>query len=328
MSEVTVSVIVPVYNLEREISRCLDSIIAQTHKNLQIIVIDDGSSDRSPEIIDAYAARNERIEVVHRENGGVTSARLAGLERMRGEWFGFVDGDDEIESDMYERLLANAVKFGADISHCGYQMLFSDGRISRFHGTGEINIHDRVTAVKELLSGAKIEPGLCNKLFSKRLLQALLQNDIPRDIRINEDLLMNYRLFSASKLSVFEDVCLYHYIVRHSSASRAGINKNKIYDPIRVKNIIRSDADGELKLAAQSAYIGTCLSVYNSLADAPTEYSSDRKKVRRLLLEEKSDFTLLGKKRAFAARFLLALPHLYIALYRVYCRFFQKNPYV
>lgn len=333
MDEITISVIVPVYNLEREISRCLDSILAQTHRALQIIVVNDGSTDNSAEIINTYAARDSRVEAVHRENGGVVAARECGISRARGEYVGFVDGDDEIEHDMYARLLSNAVKYDADISHCGYQMIFPDGRVSRFHATGELAVQARITALKELLSGERIEPGLCNKLFRKSLLHSLFHNScaedaVPHDIRINEDLLMNYRLFSAAERSVFEDVCLYHYIVRASSASRSGISDNKIYDPIRVKDIIRREADAELREAAQRAYIGTCLSVYNSTVTAPREYRTDKIKLRELLRDEKSDFYLLGTKRAFVARFAITLPLVYSVVYRIYSACFQKNPYV
>ena len=129
---IRISVIVPVYNLQDDLERCVVSIMAQTYSNLEIILIDDGSTDRSRDVIQKLAEMDGRIVPVYKENGGVTSARLAGLRKATGEYIGFVDGDDEIEPDMYEFLLKNALDYNADISHCGYQMVFDDGRVKLF----------------------------------------------------------------------------------------------------------------------------------------------------------------------------------------------------
>ena len=127
-----ISIIVPAYNIAAWLPRCLDSILGQTYQNLEVIVVDDGSTDHTGDILERYAAMDARIRPLRKANGGVTSARLEGIRYADGEWIGFVDGDDEIEPDMYERLMGNALKYSADISHCGYQMVFSDGRINYF----------------------------------------------------------------------------------------------------------------------------------------------------------------------------------------------------
>ena len=101
-----ISVIVPVYNLESYIERCVHSILAQTHRDLEIILVDDGSTDSSPRILDALAQKDERIHVIHKQNGGVTSARLAGAASATGEWIGFVDGDDDCAPDRFEKQIA------------------------------------------------------------------------------------------------------------------------------------------------------------------------------------------------------------------------------
>ena len=101
---VPVSVIVPVYNTERYLAKCLDSIIAQTMRDIEIICVDDGSTDSSLEILTAYAGKDARIRVIHKENGGLVSARKAGIKAARGTYIGYVDSDDWIEPRMYERL--------------------------------------------------------------------------------------------------------------------------------------------------------------------------------------------------------------------------------
>lgn len=323
-----ISIIVPVFNLENELPRCLDSILVQSCQSIEVIVVDDGSSDNSADVIRRYAKKDSRIKPVFQKNGGVTSARLHGISKASGQWIGFVDGDDEIEPEMYERLLRNAVTYHADISHCGYQMCFADGRIHYFHNTGLLAQQDKITALKELLSGSRIEPGLCNKLFHKTLFRSLLHGEaVPLDIKINEDLLMNYRLFSAAEQTVFEDWCPYHYIVRSASASRAKLNPHKIYDPIKVKEIIRQDSPVELHDAAQQAYINTCINTYHALLMEGEEYKDDLRMVHELLVKEAGDFSLLGRKRELMANMITHMPVLYRPIYAVYSRFFQKKIY-
>lgn len=329
MADVKISVIVPVYNLEKELPRCLESILAQTHRNLEVIAVDDGSSDGSREVLTEFAARDSRVMPVFKENGGVTSARLRGVAESSGDWIGFVDGDDEIEPDMYERLLANAEKYGADISHCGYRMVFADGRVHYFHNTGLLAEQDQITGLRDLLSGSKIEPGLCNKLFHKNLFHSLLHGGVmPTDIRINEDLLMNYWLFSAAQRSVFEDWCPYHYIVRGTSASRSKLNEHRIYDPVRVKRIILEDVPDELLPDARRAYVNTCVYSYCGLVlekDYPV--AEAKKKLRSLLKAQKAWCPLLPKRTGLLAELIIKMPRLFAAAYPLYVRFLQKRRY-
>ncbi|WP_147556461.1 glycosyltransferase family 2 protein [Catenibacterium mitsuokai] len=195
MNNNLISVIVPVYNLENYIERCLASIQSQTYSNIEIIVVDDGSIDSSWNIINRIAKEDNRIIPIHKENGGVSSARMLGLANANGEWIGFVDGDDEIEEDMYEVLINNAFEYDADISHCGYKMIFNDGRITSFYDTKVKKIQDNTTGIIDLLEGDLIEPGLCNKLYKKSLFEDI---ELDTNIKINEDLLLNYYLFKNS----------------------------------------------------------------------------------------------------------------------------------
>lgn len=323
-----ISIIVPVYNIAQDLPNCLDSILAQTYPNIEIVAVDDGSPDNSGEILDRYASKHPNLRVIHKENGGVTSARLSGIREASGEWIGFVDGDDMIEPDMYDRLLNNAKKYNAQISHCGYQLCLPDGRVNYFHNTGLLAKQDKATALKELLSGSMIEPGLWNKLFHKTLFHNLLHGDIiDKSIKINEDLLMNFYLFSAADTSVFEDWCPYHYIAREGSATRSKINEHKIFDPIRVRNIIRKAAQDDLRNEAQREYIGTCINSYHELILGGAAGKVHLRKVRELLLKETGHFALLGKKEALMVRMIIHIPILYRLIYRIYCRFWRKDRY-
>lgn len=327
MADVKISVIVPVYNLEKELPRCLQSILTQTHRNLEVIAVDDGSSDGSREVLTEFAARDGRVKPVFKENGGVTSARLRGVVESSGDWVGFVDGDDEIEPDMYERLLANAGQYGADISHCGYRMVFADGRVNFFHNTGAVREQNRETAIRDLLEGSLVEPGLCNKLYRRALFE-----DLPRktdaSIRINEDLLMNYYLFSASEKAVFEDWCPYHYIVRGTSASRSKLNEHRMYDPVRVKQIILEDAPEELLPDARRAYVNTCVYSYCGLTmEREHPVAEPKKRLRSLLAEHPRWCALLPKRTRLLAGMIVKTPALFDWVYPAYVRFFQKSQY-
>lgn len=324
-----ISVIVPVYNLENYIKRCLKSIQNQTYRNIEIIVVDDGSKDDSWNVIKRIAKEDDRIIPIHKENGGVSSARMLGLANANGEWIGFVDGDDEIEEDMYEVLLNNAFEYNADISHCGYQMIFSDNRVNFFYNTGNIVKQDNTTGIIDLLEGTYIEPGLCNKLFRKKLFAKLLNEKIvDNSIKINEDLLMNYILFSQANLSVFQDVCKYHYIVRENSATRVILNENKIFDPIKVKQIILENSNKKTIHVAQKAYMCTCINVYNSLMiDRSGSYLYQEKVVRKKIIMNKPYVDLLNKKQKFLAFLILYLPGIYKSIYRFYSKYLLKSKY-
>lgn len=325
-----ISVIVPAYNVAPWLARCLDSILNQTYQKLEVIVVNDGSTDSTGTVLDEYAVKNCRIVAIHKENGGVTSARLRGIQEATGEWIGFVDGDDEIEPDMYERLLNNALKYHADVSHCGYKMLFPDGRINCFHDTGQLLQQDSIAAIKALLDGSLVEPGLWNKLFRRRLFYSMLQdNAMDTSIRINEDLLMNYYLFSRAKNTVFEDLCLYRYIVRQDSASRQKLNTHKIYDPIKVKAQILEHVSDELKEQAWQAYLRTCISAYNSIIMSEQKaFETERHKVRQMIIKNRSCVPLLTKKQRVQVAIIRFAPCLYKPLYRFYATYILKNPYV
>ena len=249
MNNIIVSIIVPAYNIDNYISRCLDSLLNQEYQKLEIIVVDDGSTDDTGKIIDQYAAIDPRIVPIHKENGGVSSARLAGILRATGTYIGFVDGDDYVEPGMYKHLLANAIKYQADISHCGYKMVFPNGRIDYYYNTGRKGVQDNLEGLGDLLKGERIEPGLVNKIYKKSIVTDMLcAGEMNISVKTNEDLLMNYYLFKRADASFFEDFCPYHYILRNASAATSKVNRNKILDPVIVRKTIKDDTDSESTL--------------------------------------------------------------------------------
>lgn len=283
------SLIIPVYNIDQYISRCLDSLINQTYKNLEIIIVDDGSTDNTASIIDGYAKKDKRIIIIHKKNEGVSLARIAGMEKANGKYVGFVDGDDIAEKDMFEMLMKNAKEYDADISHCGYVMDFPDGHSDFYYNTGKIIIQDNKSGLIDLLSGQIVEPSLNNKIYKKKIINSFIKNKkMDYNIKNLEDLLTNYYLFNESNCSIYEDICKYHYTLRKASASTK-VSKNKFEDPIKVLRILMSETkkSHELYKIVYKRYIATLIS--NASLNAYT----DIKREAKILL--KNEFKNLKK---------------------------------
>lgn len=241
-----ISVIIPAYNIAQYVEKTIASVLAQTYGRLEVIAVDDGSCDETGEILDRLSASVHRLRVIHKENGGVTSARLRGLKEAAGEWIAFADGDDYLEPQMYERLLGNALQYGADISHCGYQMVFPHGHVDYYCNTGRLEQKDRQAGLMALLEGAYIEPSLCSKLFHKNVFVNLPYMEKKLHGICNmEDLLMNYYLFREAEKSVYEDFCPYHYQLRDSSAATSDVSAHKLMDPVSVFRILLKETEGE-----------------------------------------------------------------------------------
>jgi len=217
MESPEISVIVPVYKVEPYLRRCLDSIIGQTYQNLEIILVDDGSPDRCGEICEEYAARDARVQVLHKPNGGVSFARNAGLAVATGKWIGLVDADDWIEPDMYEYLLDLALKYQADMVQCGFFFEQAGRREARFVLNELVILHKRVSELTleqlKLLSNS-----ICTKLY-----RAEVQSGLNFDLSypIGEDLLFQLHALVQMDCIVFAPLAKYHYVQRDSSACNA-----------------------------------------------------------------------------------------------------------
>lgn len=324
-----ISVIVPVYNVEKYIEQTLNSILQQSYKNFEVIIVDDGSTDSTDIIVEKFVAKQENFRMYRIDNSGVTKARLFGVSMAKGEWISFVDGDDLLFSNMYELLMKNALDHSVDISHCGYQMLFEDGRINYFYNTGKLNVFERNEGIVSLLEGTVIEPSLCNKLFRKELIEEMIENkELDYSIKENEDLLINYYLFSAAKKSVFLDECLYVYKIRSNSSSRTNIDKSKIFDPIKVRKIILDDIDISMISCAKRAYIDACINTYNSLLINNNTLNKEYlKEVREEIIENKEWCNFLNGKRRILANLLMLNEKVYKTIYQIYAQYFQVKKY-
>ena len=216
------SIVVPIYNMEPFLSRCIDSILAQTFGDFEIICVNDGSTDASQKIIDDYAAKDGRIKIITKENGGQTSARKAGVRAAMGDFIGFVDADDWIDPFMYERLYGVAVENGVDFVNSDYCQEGNYTAVSRDAVEGGIYKGEEMQGLRNnmILHLQKRDKGLsgalCTKLFRREILQQIIVR-IPNEIMVSEDkvTMISYLLECDSAVVLHESY--YHYVIHEDS---------------------------------------------------------------------------------------------------------------
>ena len=222
-----ISIIVPIYNVEKYLTKCIDSLISQTYQDVEIILVDDGSHDESARICDEYANKDLRIKVIHKQNGGVSSARNAGLAIAKGEYIGFVDPDDWVSLTMYEDMLT-VIKDNSevDLVICGYDYVKEDGNTDRFYRTRE----DELLLQKEMMSRMSDLPptvrhGVVNKLFRKNVIGAM---QFDESLHSSEDVLFVTQYVEKINSAVFVHKPLYMNLIRDGSATRGGLSAEKL----------------------------------------------------------------------------------------------------
>lgn len=210
MEKNLISVIVPVYNVEKYLERCVNSILQQTYGQLEIILVDDGSTDASPEMCDEFAAGDKRIKVIHKENGGLSDARNAGLKVATGAYIGYVDSDDWIEKDMYENMHRACVENAAELCVCRYFSEYADRTESG--GSGECIPLTRDELLRIYIGGHEqyvIYNSVWSKLFKRSLVEGA---EFPKG-RNSEDIMYTTRAFCRLERAAYLDQCLYHYVL-------------------------------------------------------------------------------------------------------------------
>lgn len=222
MKQAKISVIVPIYKVEQYLRKCLDSIVNQTYQNLEIILIDDGSPDRCGKICDEYAAEDERVTVIHKANGGLSSARNVGLDVATGEYIGFVDSDDWIEADMYAYLLQGIQKHDADIAVCGIFEELPNRQICRRWNKAEV--FDTEGGLEQLFLRKKYSHSVWDKLYRCCLFEEIR---FP-DGRNFEDIATTHRVFERAKKVHLLPEAKYHYLQRQDSIMGDGRLQNRI----------------------------------------------------------------------------------------------------
>jgi len=248
-----ISIIIPIYNTEEYLERCLDSIINQSYKNLEIILVDDGSTDLSKEICNNYLKKDKRIKYFKKENGGLSSARNYGIKKANGKYIGFVDSDDVISLDMFSTLYNNLINTSSDMSICEV-VRFKD--TVNFINSNNVKIYNSKDILKIILEDKKICNFAVNKLYKKELMK-----DIEYPIgKYQEDVGTTYKFIKNAKKIVYSDSKLYGYYSRSDSITKT-LNTKFVYDYFemiekRAKNLQKMDIDEYLDLNKENVILG------------------------------------------------------------------------
>lgn len=315
-----ISIIIPAYNVEKYIEKCINSVLNQSYKNIEIVLVNDGSTDNTQNIIDGFTEKDNRLKIIHKENTGVSDTRNIGLEIANGDYIGFIDSDDEIRPNMYETLLTDIKNNDADIAHCGFELI-SQSSTKIFNGTNKTYIQTQKEALTSLLRGDLFEPSSCTKLYKKKVLKNI---KFDKEVKFNEDLLFNVEAFKQSQRIVFHDVPLYLYKYNANSASR---NTN-IYtiqqSVLKVTQILNKKISGlNMDEIKNQFYVNKLISIYRALYDVNQNQTILGRNVRELLkysTDKSLDYRTLYLKYS-----LLYFSKLYLLSRMFYDKFLSKN---
>lgn len=219
-----ISIVVPVYNVEKYLKKCIDSLVSQTLNDIEIILVDDGSEDSSGKICDEYANRDNRIRVIHKKNGGLSDARNAGIQEATGEYIGFIDSDDWVTRDMYRSLYDVAINNDADIVQCNFIKVFSNNEPT-YHDNKDIEIYEGINILENLLQKKYIETTVVwNKIYKRDLFE-----DIRYPVnKIHEDEFTTYKLLYKSKKLVDINETMVFYRQRQGSIMGSQFNVKRL----------------------------------------------------------------------------------------------------
>ena len=219
-----VSVIVPIYKVENVLHYCIDSILNQTYKDFELILVDDGSPDNSGKICYDYAEKDSRIKVIHKKNGGLSDARNVGMAVATGEYISFIDSDDYVSDDFFECLLDIMNKENSDIAECSVVKFYEDNRFDEFSDDLSVKTYDTQDAMSALIAENQFHQHVWNKLYKTELVK-----DIPYAVgKLNEDEFWTYQVFGrANKVSKLNKT-MYYYFQRNSSIMGVGYNIRRL----------------------------------------------------------------------------------------------------
>lgn len=275
-----ISIIVPVYKVEKFLPKCIESILNQTYSEFELILVDDGSPDSCPQICDEYAKRDKRIVVIHQKNSGVSVARNAGLDIARGQYIGFVDPDDFIALNMYEKMVQAIENSEAEMIICGYDYYDENYNIDgkRLYEKRSNEIINQKELMKRMSDmPPTIRHGVVNKLFKSSLLRRIR---FVNELHSSEDVMfLNEYIKLVNKIEIVHEP-LYRNLVRKGSATHGGLKIESLADSFVAHKQMYQDIVAcypELKNPSQAFLLDVCTLKYNE-AKQKLEFVPEEKK--------------------------------------------------
>lgn len=318
-----ISVIVPVYKVEPYLEKCVNSIRNQTYHNLEILLVDDGSPDRCGEMCDEYAKLDPRIRVIHKENGGLSDARNAALDVIKGEYVGFVDSDDWIEREMYEHLYNLIIHTNSGIAACGVALDAIDGSVTYFNDKypeeGEFVEFSLTEALRELTRANKITNSMCDKLFHRSVFSTIRMT-----VGIKyEDFQIMPSCLEQVQTVAYSPLPMYHYVQRLGSTTKSSCSVSRFTEVelsrVRVKHY--QENYPELYDDVMAAHVVICMNtIYESFE------VEECKQLRKQLIKElryetcvtRRTFGLLKRKEKLKYATFCVSPTFFTLLLRRY----------
>lgn len=315
----TVSVIVPVYNVEKYLEKCIRSLLSQTCSNLEIILVDDGSPDACPQICDLYADKDPRVKVIHKENGGLSDARNAGIEAASGDYIAFVDSDDYIAPQMIQTLLQYAIDKKADISVCNYYKVFENGEKLYHPKTVQEKAMTNLEALEDIFTSSNLcEVITWNKLYASHLFKG---TGIRFPVgRIHEDNFTTYKLFYAAEKVVYVDIPLYYYVQRNDSIMGRAFDERRlqILEAAEQTKVFIQENDVPLIQQVENYEMLMYFNVLNEMIGGHIQSERIQNRICDFLLSHKKEYlhnSFVTPKHRVGL--LLLQYHLYMPLFRL-----------
>lgn len=322
MREKKVSVIVPIYNSEEYLPMCIESILNQTYRNLEVVLVDDGSKDDSLRVCNEYAGLDDRIKVIHQENRGVSAARNQGLDHMVGDYFTFVDSDDALYPNAVEFLVRDIMEYAADMVSAVKTLVDSRGTARSPYDDGKIYVYEGKESLKRSLMYDRQTNSACAKLFAKEMFS---------DVRfaeghsINEDGYFLFECYAKKPKVVQHNVSIYRYNIRENSNSRFGFSP-KFFDMIYFSDLkmqyIQENFPDLMELA-KDMEVSTHLFFLEVLCRTnDKQYKNDQKNSIRIVRKRFFKYHPINKhEKKMAALVACGLYPIYKKAFRLkYCR--------
>lgn len=294
-----ISIIIPVFNAEKYIRETVASIVNQTYSNLEIILVNDGSTDSSYEVCEQIKATDSRIILINKENGGVSSARNAGLEVASGEYITFVDADDLLEADMYETLHNEAVYEDADIVSCAARVIQNGLTIREEYGTNKKYVMKKDEALMNFFKQRIINIGIWCKLFRKHVITGLI---FENGKSMNEDKYFIFEALMKARTVVIVDIIKYNYIKRESSITSGGFTKkwlDNVYFSEKMLSVIKNECP-ELFQCALLNDVLTKYWVAYLIIKSKNKKDEYRQEYKKIVEDIRSEYIKIRDKRCIS----------------------------
>ncbi|QNU66608.1 glycosyltransferase family 2 protein [Ruminiclostridium herbifermentans] len=294
--EPLISIIVPIFNVERYIHKCINSIVNQTYKNLEIILVNDGSEDNCGTICDEYAEIDSRIKVIHKENGGLSDARNVAIDIITGDYVTFIDSDDFVEADYVEYLVKLIQKYSADVSICNINKTFED-KYKKEDSIEDIQyIYTQQEAIMQMLYQKLFDVSACAKLYKTELFNSIRY---PKG-KYYEDLATTYLVFDKCTKIVYGSLQKYNYIVRENSISTSqfSIKRMELIDIAEEMLNFISAKYPNIKKAAISKFISSNFQVFLQTPNEKSLFAEEKRRIINNIKKYRKTVLFDGKSRS------------------------------